>query len=96
MRYVSSTQWGKVRENASVRCGVVQRERHLLFATASSAKKRIYAGFRASDIVLFLLVFGEQRNLRVVVVRVGFLVVREGGFGDDSPPEFSNSHCTRL
>ena len=61
-------------------------------------KKRIYAGFRASDIVLFLLVFGERRrNLRVVVVaRVGFLVVREGGFGDDSPPEFSNSHCTRL
>ena len=62
-------------------------------------KKRIYdAGFRASDIVLFLLVvFGERRNLlRVVVARVGFLVVREGGFGDDSPPEFSNSHCTRL
>jgi len=59
-------------------------------------KKRIYAGFRASDIVLFLLVFGERRNLRVVVVRVGFLGVREGGFGDDSPPEFSNSHCTRL
>ena len=62
-------------------------------------KKRIYAGFRASDIVLFLLVFfGARRNLlRVVVVaRVGFLVVREGGFGDDSPPEFSNSHRTRL
>ena len=61
-------------------------------------KKRIYdAGFRASDIVLFLLVvFGERRNLRAVVARVGFLVVREGRFGDDSPPEFSNSHCTRL
>ena len=62
-------------------------------------KKRIYdAGFRASDIVLFLLVFGERRRnlLRVVVARVGFLGVREGRFGDDSPPEFSNSHCTRL
>ena len=49
-------------------------------------KKRIYdAGFRASDIVLFLLVvFGERRNLRAVVARVGFLVVREGRFGDDS------------
>lgn len=61
-------------------------------------KKRIYdAGFRASDIVLFLLVvFGERRNLRAVVARVGFLGVREGRFGDDSPPEFSNSHHTRL
>ena len=61
-------------------------------------KKRIYdAGFRASDIVLFLLVvFGERRNLRAVVARVGFLGVREGRFGDDSPPEFFQLHHTRL
>ena len=69
------------------------------FYSQRHPQRKIYAGFRASDIVLFLLVvFGERRNLlRVVVVaRVGFLGVREGRFGDDSPPEFSNSHCTRL
>ena len=71
-------------------------ENDTFYSQQHPQRTRIYAGFRASDIVLFLLVFGEQRNLRVVVVRVGFLVVREGGFGDDSPPEFSNSHCTRL
>jgi len=96
MRYVSSTQWGKVRVKMLQYDAVWCSENDTFYSQQHPQRTRIYAGFRASDIVLFLLVFGEQRNLRFVVVYVAFLVVREGGFGYDSPPEFSNSQYKRL
>ena len=75
---------------------------HLSSATVNAIVKQIKdlqknpaEGITVRFLVLSLFLFSYSID-RFVVVYVAFLVVREGGFGDDSPPEFSNSHCTRL